>query len=279
MTDPQDMVKVLYWGGNRKVYYADNFSVEWIHDFNHYKGFEPDVIIARGGFDEYVPILKMFRQSFKVYYGANHGCVPKDGIEYNLVLCDSERQKARAESHGYKAELFIKPAPLQFQPQDVEKKYDCLLAAVWPEDKRKNVKWVYKTAPKNFKILQVGHDSGMKVPSNVTIKYVEKDRMARAISKSKVVIAPYKSADSCPRIIPEAIACGVPVVALDTVNIWQSKYQVAVVPKADFWGWVKTFVKNYEILKSEIRAYHEENLSAEKAGRYLKNLIERCRHE
>ena len=278
MTEPQDMAKVMYWGGSRKVYYADNFSVHWIHDFKNYKGKEPDVIIARGGFNEYIPILKQFPKAFKVWYGANHGVVPRDNIKYDLVLCDSYAQKENAEKHGYKAELFIKPAPLQFCPQDVPKKYDCLLAAVWPKDERKNVRWVYKTAPKNIKILQVGHSANMKIPKNVVIKYIEKDRMATAISKCKVVIAPYKSADSCPRIISEALACGVPVVALKGINIWHEKYQIAIVSKSEFWGWVNTFVRNNGILKDDIREYYEKNLSVEKAGKYLRTLIERHRN-
>lgn len=278
MTGAEDTTKVLYWGGNRKVYYADNFSIHWIHDFHSYAGMEPDTIIARGGFKEYVPLLKDYPDAFKVYYGANHGVIPNDGIKYDLILCDSPQQKEKAEKHGYKAELFIKPAPPQFKPMDIDKKYDCLFAAVWPEDERKHVRWVYKTVPKDLSVLQVGHYPKAKVPANVKVKMLGKNDMPKAICKSRVVIAPYKSADSCPRIIPEALACGVPVIALKDVNVWKEKYKIAMTPKNEFWQWVRTMVRNHEILSAEIREYYSANLCVKIAGEYLKNLIERHRN-
>jgi glycosyltransferase involved in cell wall biosynthesis len=277
MTGPQDVTKVLYWGGNRKVYYSDNFSVLWLHDFRYYYGMTPDTIIARGGFKEYATLMKQYPKALKVWYGANHGCIPNDGIKYDMVLCDSPSQVETCKKAGLNGQLFIKPAPPSFGPVDVPKKYDCLFSAIWPSDKRKNVGWVYKTAPKELKILQVGNSAKGKIPGNITIKYVKKSKMAKAISKCKVVIAPYKSDDSCPRIIPEALACGVPVVALKDVNIWRDKYEIATVPKADFWPWVKTFVRNYKELSPDILKYYKENLSLEVAGKHLKALIEEAR--
>jgi hypothetical protein len=278
MTGPQDTTKVLYWGGHRKVYYSDNFSVCWVDSLKHYSGMNPDTIIARGGFDEYVPILREFRNVLKVYYGANHGCIPKDGIKYNLILCDSPAQKAKAEKHGYRAELFFKSAPPSFSPREVEKKYDCLLSAIWPADARKNVRWVYKTIPRNLKVLQLGHSPKFAVPRNVTVKNIAKRKVPKAISKCRVVIAPYKAPDSCPRIVPESLACGVPVVALNKFHIWREKYQIAVTNKAEFWRWVKTYAKNSESLRSEIREFYLNNLSVEKAGQHLRGVIEGIRN-
>lgn len=275
---PQDTGKILYSHGHRKVYYSDYVCCEWIHSFAGYHGPEPDVIVARGGFGEYVPLLKHYPRAFKVFYGANHGVIPKDGVKYDLILCDSPAQKQKAKKHGYRAELFFKPAPPSFSPRQVEKKYDCLLSAIWPGDARKNIKWVYKTVPRNLKILQLGHSPKFFVPRNVTVKNIPKQKVPKAISKCRVVIAPYKAPDSCPRIIPEALACGVPVVALDKFHIWREKYQIAVTSKSEFWKWVRTYAKNSESLRNEILEFYRKNLSVEIAGRYLRDIIERMRN-
>lgn len=272
MTGDADTTKVLYWGGCRDVYYKDNFSVVWIDNLKYYLGSEPDVIVARGGFNEYVPILKEFPSATKVWYGANHGCIPKDGIKYDLIMCDSWAQVDKCKKHGLNGQLFIKPAPPQFVPQDVSKKYDVGFSAIWPNDTRKRVKWVHKTVPKGLKVLQMGHSCG--APKNVSVKLIDKDRMPRAISKCKVIIAPYTSEDSCPRIIPEALACGVPVVALRGCQFWHDKYPVEIASKEFFWDFVRLAALNGP--KQDLRKVYEETLSIPIAAKHLRGLIENC---
>jgi len=281
----EDTGKVLYSNGHRRVYYRDNFCVEWIHKFSNYSGKEPDIIVARGGFKEYVPLLKEFPNAYKVYYGANHGCVPADGIKYDLVLCDSEEQKLKAEKHGYRAELFIKPASHIFKPVEVEKKYDICFAAIHPEDERKNVAWVYKTKPKDISMLQLGHaPKKMKVPPHTKIKHIKREKMPKAMSKCRLLIAPYKSADSCPRVIPEALNCGLPVVALKGLQIWPDAYSLAEVDyhifnvngkicnKKDFWSYVKLRLDNKGTIRHNL-------FSIKNSAAYLKDVIERVRND
>jgi glycosyltransferase involved in cell wall biosynthesis len=269
----EDTGKVLYSNGHRRAYYRDNFCVEWIHKFSNYSGKEPDIIVARGGFKEYVPLLKDFPKAYKVYYGANHGCIPADGIKYDLVLCDSEEQKVKAEKHGYRAELFIKPASHIFEPHERSKKYDVCFVALCPEDARKNVKWVYQTKPKGLKMLQLGRNpKKLRVPNNVTIKHIDKASMPKAINKCKVLIAPYKSEDSCPRVIPEALACGVPVIALKSCQFWRDRYPVVVCSKDYFWDFVRLAAIGEH---RDTRKLYEEKLSIPVAAQHLRGLIDR----
>lgn len=245
-----------YWSNFKVV-----FGVDWVNI--------PDIIIARGGFNYYKPVLKKFKKSKKVYYGANHGCIPKDGIKYDLILCDSEEQVNKCRKRGLNGQLFIKPAAPHFFPRTVEKKYDVGFSAIWPKDKRKRVSWVHKTAPRDLKILQMGH--ACKTPSNFSVKYIKHDRMPRAISKCKVIIAPYTSEDSCPRIIPESLACDVPVVALDSCQFWHEKYCLDTESKTNFWRKVKKAINwPYGNL---IKTTYDKDLSLPVAANHLRELI------
>jgi hypothetical protein len=266
----EDFGDLLYSGGKRKVEYRSNFTESWLPRLKKPSWIHlPEVIVARGGFKEYVPLLKCFPKAKKVYYGANHGCIPKDGIKYDLILCDSEEQVRKCRKHGLNGKLFFKPAAPQFKPMGLDKKYDVGFSAIWPKDKRKNVAWVHKTIPKDLSMLQMGH--ACKAPKNVAVKYIAHNRMPRAINKCKVIIAPYTKEDSCPRIISEALACGVPVVALGTCQFWWAMYPVDVLTKECFWKIVRERIKGEKVSMADI---YDNELSVEKAAKHLRGLID-----
>ena len=265
----EDFGDLLYSGGKRKIEYRNNFTEGWLPRFKKASWIHlPEVIVARGGFKEYVPLLKCFPKAKKVYYGANHGCIPKDGIKYDLIMCDSEEQVKKCRKHGLNGQLFIKPAAPQFYPRFFKKKYDVGFSAIWPKDKRKNVAWVHKTAPKDLNILQMGH--ACKAPKNISVKMIDHDKMPRAISRCKVIIAPYTGEDSCPRIIPEALACGVHVIALHGCQYWREKYPVDYISKKHFWETVKRCVKYYQ---NNLHDDYKGTLSIPIAADYLRRLI------
>lgn len=269
LVEDGDAGSILYSNGDRLVYYRPNFTEKWIKSFKDYKASEPDIIVARGGFKEYLPLLKRYPNAKKVYYGANHGCVPKDGIKYDLIMCDSEKQVRKCRKRGLNGKLFIKPASPQFYKWYISKTYDVGFSAIWPKDKRKNVSWVHKTAPHDIKILQMGH--GVKSPSNFSVKNIRHENMCIAINRCKVIIAPYTGVDSCPRIISEAIACGVPVVALDSCQFWREKYPVDVVSKKNFWHIVRERIKAVPTpLLTDIYA---KDLSIPVAAKHLRKLV------
>lgn len=263
------------------ISYSNDDKVTWLtYNFKELRvqGFKilpycdstiPDIIVARGGFKEYAHILRLYPSTKKVYYGANHGCIPNDGIKYDLILCDTEKQVHKCVKRGLNGKLFIKPAAPQFKPMSISKRYDVGFVAIHPGDDRKNVQWVYKTVPKDLKVLQMGH--AIKSPSNVKVKYIKHENMCKAINKCRVVIAPYKGADSCPRIISEALACGVPVVALDSCQFWRDKYPVDVILKKDFWNVVNERIKGDN---SALIGIYNKELSIQMASKYLREVID-----
>lgn len=270
----QDTGKVIYWNGNRKVYYRDNFCVEWVHSLKDTKFNAPDVILARGGFHEYRAYLNKYPGALKIYYGANHGCIPRDGIKYDLVLVDCELQKGLVESHGLKAHIINKPAADIFKPMNYSKKYDCAYVAVHPNDKRKCANWVYETCPKGLKVLQLGNaPKGLKVPKNFTVKRVKHNKMPKALNKCKVLIAPYTGEDSGPRCITEAEACNVRAVCFKSVKM-QKLYR-AVADKHEFWDTVIATIALYESAPESYltRQHYEDHINNDG----LKELIHKLR--
>jgi hypothetical protein len=188
-------------------------------------GYNPktfNYIFARGGHPEYEPILKKCKNAYKIYYGAGARIVPEKDLGYSLILCDTEEQveKCNKKYPHIKASLWIKPAAKHFKPVDCEKEYDvCYVANCHSkfQEKIKRVKWVYKTVPRDLKVLHLGKSS-LKPPKNVTVKKVSRLEMPKWYSKCKTCIVPYKGYDSAPRVISESLACDVPVLALDSVN-------------------------------------------------------------
>ena len=182
-----------------------------------------DYIFARGGFDYYNPILKQFPKAYKIYYGAGKRIVPDGKIKYNLVLVDTEVQKQKVIDKFPMAhvETWFKPAANHFKPMpEVEKKYDvCYVANCHSkfQERIKRVKWVYKTAPKDLKILHLGKSS-RKPPSNIKVKQATLKEMPKYINQCKAMIVPYKEYDSAPRVITESINCGVRPYVMNGVN-------------------------------------------------------------
>lgn len=269
---PRDLGKVLYWGGHRRVYYRDNFSVEWVHSLNSYRGFKPDIIVARGGFKEYRPILSEFSTAYRVGYFANHWQDPPDIDLYDCVLVDSDHQKRAMEERGKKARLFVKTCAPTFNIQHREKKWDCCFCAIHPNNPRKNASWIYKTAPKDLTVLQLGNaPKKLSIPKNVVVKKVLHHSVPKAMNKCRVLIAPYTEEDSAPRVMVEAMACNLQVVRLNTVHAWREMYDGLVATKEEFWDKVRSAV-SYQKARPEWtgpREFWEMHMSPEQAGLVL----------
>jgi len=232
------------------------------------------IVFARGGFDYYNKVLKKFK-GFRVYYGAGKRTVPSKKPYADLILVDSLNQKEKVEKRlNVKSQVFAKPAASIFKPMDIPKKYDVGYVAVIPEDDRKRCKWVYKTCPADLKVLQMGNTpKKLKTPKNFTIKTVRRDKMVKLINQCKVIIVPYTGDDSGPRIIPEAMACGVPVMIMDTVNYWKEQYAGGFycyhLKKKDFWPMVKAIVDK----GSSSVMGSPEHLSLKSCASHLKGII------
>lgn len=236
-----DEVKILYQGGHRKVYYSDAVCEEWIHSFKGYVPFfKPDVVFARGGFPEYTPVLKEHPNAFKVYYGAGCRTMPNDGISYDLVLVDSEKDLKKGTERGLPVMLWQKPAAPHFYPRDVEKQWDVCYIANKQQSLIKRIPWVYRTVPHSLSMLHLGYIDKRVVPENVTRKRVDRMEMPDWISRCRVGVAPYKAYDSAPRAVSEMIACGLPVVVTPDVRC---NYPAFRCSKQNFWTFVEWVVE------------------------------------
>jgi len=240
---PNDELTILYEGSNRRVKYADNIEVVWHPSLKHCPwGAGADIIFARGGFDYFDDYLNRFPKAAWVYYGAGKRYRPKGKRDrYAQILVDSAGQWKSLRDQGYGNVYVInKPAPPQFVPLDIPKKYDVGFVATIPENKRKRVQWVYKHLPPELSMLQLGHaPKHFKVPANVKVKQVSRAKMPHYLNQCRVVIAPYTGADSNPRIITEALACGVPVVASNEVNLPLELHVALGVVDNAFWNRVR----------------------------------------
>jgi len=143
------------------------------------------------------------------------------------------------------------------------------------------VGWVWDTVPKDLSVLQLGNPlKGKRPPKNVKVKHVSRESMPKAMSKCHVGIAPYNRDDSCPRVVSEFLACGLPVVARDSLQIWGYKYPVILADKAHFWDQVRTH-KAYSLTgePDHYSEMYEKDLSLPVAAKYLKTLIRSIEHE
>jgi len=274
---------VYYWGGDRKAQYKPNFIVRWKSRLDNIDPSDaPDVIIARGGFEEYDKYLEARPRAIKIYYGAGKRFMPcQDFRKYDAILADSDWQKRRTERH-YPLTIvwpMVKPAAENvFKPVEVARTHDVLFSAIHPGDDRKQVEWVYDTCPKKIRVLQVGETPKHK-PPNVTVRMVPKAYMPRMICKCALTIAPYTHDDSAPRIIPESWACGRSVVAPPDLSVWWGQYQgfsgIQSAGRKDFWDVVRRAMDSPPAPQSIVEWY-KQNCSLAVAADNLRRLIHAC---
>ncbi len=296
MLSKDDQGELYYWGGNRKHNFSVNFIERWVPYFETYNTkFVPDVIFCRGGFKEYHPVLERFPKAIKLYYGAGNRFLPQPGFhDYDIILQDSPEQVYICEQKFPKAltTLYIKPAADNiFYPHDCEKEFDVCFPANAAQP-FKGHDFVYSTVPKHIKLLNLGNRQGrFPHPSNVTSFRVLRSDMAKNISRCKMgIIAVSSKVDSCPRVIPELLACDIPIVVLEDVGFWQEKYIRSIVQadpfniadgslctgelasRDSFWEMVELVLTNLKTYSP--RKYYEENLSLDHAAKFLRRKID-----
>ena len=287
----EDQGELWYWNGNRSKQFTPNFIERWVPSFSTYKsGFDPDVIFCRGGFQEYHSVLKRFPKAVKIYYGAGNRFLPQPGFyDYDIILQDSPEQVEICKKQFPKSltTLFIKPASdnIFYPMPEVEKIYDvCFIANA--SQPFKGFDFVYSTVPKDIKLLNLGNNSNrFKQPKNVTSYRVLKTEMPKHISKCKVgIVAVSSKVDSCPRVISELLACGLPIVILDGVRFWKEKYMISaadleideatgeLADKENFWTTVKMVLNHLDYYNP--RKYYKKNLSLDHATKFIREKID-----
>lgn len=278
--------EVWYWGGRRKVKYRKNFVERWIPNFgSRGNDFQPDVVFARGGFPEYDQVLRRNKKAFKIYYGAGKRFYPQSSPElYDLILNDTPKQAEATKKILPKArvELWTKPAADNiFKPvTGVHKKYDVIM--VGNEHKRgiKGHDFAFDNVPRELSMLQVGIASkGLKKKnSHITFtNWIPRNQIPRLYAQSKVAIVCVTSTDSCPRVIPEALACNCPLLVLDRSRFWHEKYINSntgkICSEGDFKKNLIEMVSRYKEYKPY--EYYREVLSLSKAAEFIDSLVRR----
>ncbi len=279
----QGQGELWYWNGKRKVRYADNFIERWIPNFKIAKhDFQPDVIFTRGGFKDYDVVLKRHPKSFKIYYGAGKRFFPKKMYsDYNLILVDTKAQLERVRQMfpTVKSDLIIKPvAENIFKTVVAEKKYDIILVGNYNPRVDKGHDFAFQRIPKNYKVLCAGI-----VPKKIRQKYpnvdftgwLPRNKLPKLYAKSKVAIVCCGTIDSCPRVIPEAIACDCPILVLDRINFSHERYineQTGILTNEN--NFAKDLIRIIgEYGKFSPHEYYIKNLSLEISSKRILKLV------
>lgn len=287
-----DQGELWYWGGTRTKLFNPNFVERWVPSFDTYETeFVPDVIFCRGGFQEYHTVLKRFPEAIKIYYGAGNRFMPQPGFsDYDIILQDSPEQVEECKAKHRKAlvTLFVKPAADNiFYPIKKKKEYDVCFPANGSQP-FKGHDFVYSTVPKDISVLNLGNPSRVPHPENVTSYRVLRSEMAEHIAKCKVgIVVVQGNIDSCPRVIPEMLACNMPIVAMDHVRFWKDKYMESIIDSSslystgeiayvwNFWNVVRDVLKHWELYQPRI--YYDHCLSMDKAVEFLLEKIKEVR--
>jgi len=288
MLSPEDVGELWYWGGKREKKFADNFTERWVKNFRTYRtNSVPDVIFCRGGFSEYHVVLNRYPNAIKIYYGAGRRFLPQKGFhDYDIILQDSKEQKDICMERFPKAltSLFKKPAADNiFYPHKTKKRFDICFPANGAQT-FKGHDFVYSTVPKDLKVLNLGNNSNVKKPKNVISRRVLRTEMAKHISMCKMgIVAVRGNIDSCPRVIPEMLACNIPIVVLDQVRFWKKIYMESLtssrtpmstgelVNKDNFWGVVRFVLDNLDLYNP--RKYYDMHLSLKESAFFIRQLI------
>jgi len=274
--------ELIYEGSSRGLRVDNRFTELWVPSIKHYKPHKkPGMIICRGGFRYYEPFLRRYPKVKKVYYGAGKRFYPQGYDEYDLILTDSPRQLEVIQKKKKPAALFIKPAATLFKPVSTEKTYDiCFMANATQSRIKRHELLLNAFAGSEFRILNLGnYDKRLRQLAkrlNVIIKWGgwhRRKQLPRLISSCRVGICCSTNYDSCPRVIPEYLACNLPVVVTSNINFWDEQYinkDTGILATEDeLIDAVKALLK----LRPKPRRYYESNLSMECAARYLDGLI------
>ena len=282
--------EIWLWGGeSRTVKYDDGFHERWFPKYPTDEKF--DFIFSRGGFQEYIPVMASNVKAFKLYYGAIYKARfnPKangDPINYDLVLADSRLQFDQLTQTGYSAVKFRKPACESiFKPVEKEKEYDIVFIANATQKHGKNHKWFFeKMKGTGLKILQIGNLDNEVVhwakDNGLNIKFtgwIPRKFIPQRACSAKIGVC-CSVGDSSPRVIPEMLAMGLPIVVCKSPKlfVWEDYFLdpcSKLVDEKDFVDAVKEQISNYDKLQPE--KFYKKNFSLEVSSRILATIIQK----
>lgn len=275
--------ELIYQGGVRRQVVSNFYTEKWVPSLKTYSpNFSPDLIICRGGFPYYDEFVTRFPRVKKIYYGAGVRYYPQTKFtSYDLFLVDSKKQKQEITERNKKAELFIKPAALLFRPIQVKKEYDVCFVANAAQSRIKRHKLLIRSlARTNITVLNIGNTDKeiMKMADKNDVKitwsgWSLRKFLPEKISSCRMGVCCSTNYDSCPRVIPEYLACRLPVVVTQNVNFWHDKYITPLTgilsPEDKLLNSIRSVLEH----RYEPRDYYDKNVSMDKASEHLTRLI------
>lgn len=267
----------------RFVKYSDNFSERWVARYAQRKcHFEPDVIFARGGFKIMRVEALRYPKAFKIHYGAGQRVIPAAGQDWDLVLVDTPEQCDKVRANGYNSQLFIKPAADNiFKPVGKSSPdHDVIFCANWNPNANKGHRFVFPSTV-GYRVIHSGVMRGKvwkhKWPHITFTGWIKRSELPKWYSRAKIAVVRTIGKDSCPRVIPEALACNVPILIIRPTQVWYSKYVTPetgeVCIKDNFQDVLKSMLLTYDSYSP--RAYYDRELSLSVAAKHILSLLTR----
>jgi glycosyltransferase involved in cell wall biosynthesis len=283
--------EIWMWGGGpREVRYTDNIVEKWFPTYPTDRQF--DFIFARGGFQQYLPVMKSSPLATRVYYGAIYKdrFNPRamgDNTNYDIVLADSQAQFDQLTKSGYRAFKFLKPACENiFKPIKHGKTFDVLFIGNALQKATKGHEWLLrKLEGSGLNVLQIGRldRQVLALASRLHLSieftgWIPRLFIPLTACRARVGVC-CSIGDSCPRIIPEMLAMGIPIVVKknDKLFIWEDYFTdpcSVLVDENNFIEALKNHVANYD--KFDARNFYRNNFTLEASANSLVEKIRRC---
>jgi glycosyltransferase involved in cell wall biosynthesis len=140
----------------------------------------------------------------------------------------------------------------------------------------KGHQFVLKDLPDDLKILQVGIRLKKRRMQHVDFMgWVPRNKLPAMYGRSKIAIVSAEKYDSCPRVIPEALACGCPLLATSGVKFWAEKYispeTGRICDRSEVVTTLREMIEHYD--QFDAAGYYQRNLNLKLAAAHIHNLL------
>lgn len=248
----------------------------------------PDILFIRGDKKDYHPVLKMFPDSFKIYYPAGSYYKPPSQFGWDLVFVDDPRhaEEIREET----------PCPIEFFKKSCVGKYfpgskgdgavDIYYTCNAPQFELKGLRFFLRVMRdlKNVSALCVGlRDSGMekefrdfRLPVHFT-GFVPRRHVGELMARCRIGLVLSGERDGSPRVIQEYLCSGLPVVVREET----AHSPVYINPMTGIASSDENMTKTIlHVLENEKRfsprKYFMENLTVERSAKHIHDIVEEC---
>ena len=229
---------IIRYGNFYKVVYCKNLVEYRLTDWSLIK--DVDLIISRGGYNEYISFLQKHQNTPHIYLGCGIRWNPFDrcvegmkGLRVDGVLVDSEKQDNIIKDQ-VQTIVFPKPAAdnIFYPLSDVKKQYDLVYNCFASVSIHKGGSWLALRIPNGCKVLVIGPENkwleAEAKTKRISVTFtgrIERKNICSIVSQARVgVVCDDGMFDSGPRVLPEFLAMGIPVIVRDCVKADLNSY-------------------------------------------------------